>query len=554
MRRFQLALRPLVILLAVSICGCSTDEEPVARTQAPRPVSVIRLVESDPARSLAVTGLVGSWKTEEIGFEVSGRVQYVIEPETNVTGAASAGTTPQPLARLDVDRYETAVTSAKAQIEALLKQKKAAEIQQSQVLPAQRTGAVASQELAQADYDRAKEAFDKGAIAKSEMDQYVADLTTSKAKVAQLDATGEAQSAEISSLEAQIEQARAALQDAELDLKDCTLYAPFRGQIAKVHSIPGGTVQRGEKVVTVQMMDPMKVEFEVSAERARQMHYKDPLNVILTRADGANILEEGIIYTTDAVADPSTRTFTITLLIRNQQVPAIVPGDVDTDTLAKTRDIWACIRGIIDDSDDYYIEQTSIHRDDQGDYLWKIVEPAGNSERSRSPLLTVEKVRVTAGDQQTSFLGLWTFQNVTINESETFDIDRDRVIGKLDYPGGATELTGDTVLFEREQWQFRPGDLVRIDLNEGRMRPGVYVPIDAISESSGKHYVFVVEGSDAGSKVRKVDVSIFDGPNTRKRIEAVDGSSLAGRQIVQGGVHYLVDGESVNIASEVEGN
>ncbi|NQV27920.1 MAG: HlyD family efflux transporter periplasmic adaptor subunit [Rhodopirellula sp.] len=554
MHRFQLALHPSVFLLAAIICGCSRETESVAPAKAPRPVSVIRLMESDPARSLSVTGIVGSWKTEEIGFEVSGRVQYVIEPETNVMGTARNGTAAQPLARLDVARFETAVASANARIDALLKQKKAAEIQLGQVLPAQRTGAVAAQELAQADFDRAKEAFDKGAIAKSEQDQYVANLTTAKAKVAQLDATGEAQSAEIASLEAQIEEARAALQDAALDLKDCTLYAPFRGQIAKVHSIPGGTVQRGEKVVTVQMMDPMKVEFEVSAERVRQMHYKDPLNVILTRADGADLVEEGIIYTTDAVADPSTRTFTITLLIRNQQVPAIVPGDVDTDALAKTRDIWACIRGIIDDSDEYYVEQNAIHRDDQGDYLWKIIEPTGNSARSRGPLLTVKKVRVKSGDQRTNFLGLWTFRNVTINDSEEFDIERDRVIGKLVLPEGATELAGDTVLFEREQWQFRPGDLVRIDLNEGRMSRGVYVPIDAINESSGKHYVFVVDGSDASSKVRKTEVAIFDGPNTQKRIEPVDGTSLAGRQIVQGGVHYLVDGESVNVASEVEGN
>ena len=545
----------LFAVLTATLTGCSKEaESPVTREQAPRPVSVIKLQQSDPARSLAVTGTVGSWKTENIGFEVTGRVQYVIEPETNVSGAVSNATTRQPLASLDSARYETAVKSARAQIDALIKQKKAAEIQLSKVLPAQRSGAVASQDLAQADFDRAKEAYNKNAIAKSEFDQYVASLTTAQAKVAQLDATGEAQSADIASLEAQIEQAQAALQDAELDLKDCTLYAPFRGQIAKVHVIPGGTVQRGEQVVTVQMMDPMKVEFEVSAERVRQMHYKDPLDVVLTRADGADIIEEGIIYTTDAVADPSTRTFTITLLIRNQQVPAIVPGDVDTNSLARTRDIWACIRGIIDDSNDYYVEQNAIHRDDRGEYLWKIVEPAGNSARSRGPLLTVKKVRVTASEQRASFLGLWTFRNVAIDDSEAFDIDRDRVIGKLALPDGATELTGDTVLFEREQWQFRPGDLVRIDLNEGRMHRGVYAPIDAISEDSGKHFVFVVEGSGASSKVRKVEVSIFDGPNTHKRIEPIDGSSLSGQQIVLGGVHYLVEGEPVNIASEVESN
>jgi multidrug efflux pump subunit AcrA (membrane-fusion protein) len=548
-----------VCVLTVSLAmlgGCSKDSgEPVTQELAPRPVSVIRLTESDPARALAVTGMAGSWKTEKLGFEVSGRVQYVIEPETNVSDQAANDGTRQPLARLDPERYESAVTSATAQITTLEKQKIAAVIEEGKVLPAQQAAAVATQELAQADFNRADEAFKQNAIAKSEMDQYTANLATAKAKVAQLDATKEARSAEVASLDAQIQQAQAALKDAELDLKDCTLYAPFRGQIAEVQVIPGGTVQRGEPVITVQMMDPMKVEFEVSAERARQMHYKDTLDVVLARPDGSDIREEAIIYMTDAAADPSTRTFTITLLVRNRHVPAIVPDDVDTKSLAKTRDIWACISGIVDDSDDYFVEQNAIHRDDQGEYIWKIIDSGNGAGRSRGPLLNVEKIRVTAGTKTPSFLGLWTFREIAINNPATFDIATGRVLGKLDLPEGTTELTGDTALFEREQWLLRPGDMVGVDLSENRMPGGFYVPIDAINEQSGRYYVFVLDGSAASSKARQVEVSISDGPNTNKRIEAIGDQPLtAGMQIVLGGVHYLIDGEAVNVAAEVEVN
>lgn len=546
----------LLALLAATLAGCSTESDvPATREPSPRPVSVIRLQQSDPAKSLAMTGVVGSWKTEDLGFEVSGRVQYVIEPEINVSDQSGPDGNRQPLARLDPERYESAVTSAEAQIATLEKQKIAAVIEEGKVLPAQQAAAVAAQQLAQADFDRAEEAFKNNAIAKSEMDQYTANLSTATAKVAQLDATKEAKSAEIASLDAQVEQAQAALKDAQLDLKDCTLYAPFRGQIAEVHIIPGGTVQRGESVVTVQMMDPMKVEFEVSAERARQMHYKDSLDVILALPDGTEVREEAIVYMTDAVADPSTRTFTITLLVRNRQIPAIVSDDVDTESLAKTRDIWACISGIVDDSDDYFIEQNAIHKDDQGEYIWKVVEPVDRGGRSRGPLLKVEKVRVTAGNQTPSFLGLWTFREITIDDPSTFDLETSRVIGKLDLPEGTTELTGDTVLFEREQWLLRPGDLAGVDLSAGRLPGGFYVPIDAINEQSGRHYIFVVDGSTGSSKARRVGVSISDGPNTHKRIEAIGDQPLTeGMQIVLGGVHYLVDGEAVNVAAEVESN
>lgn len=539
-------------VLLVALAGCSKEAEPITRERAPRPVSVIKLRQSDPARSLAVTGVVGSWKTEDIGFEVSGRVQYVIEPELNVSAQIDEDGDQQPLARIDSERYESAVTSAQAQITTLQKQRIAAVIEESKVLPAQQAAAVAERQLAQADFDRAKEAFDKNAIAKSELDQYTANLTTAQAKVAQLDATKESRTADIASLDAQIQQAQATLKDAELNLKDCTLYAPFRAQIAEVHVLPGGTVQRGEPVLTVQMMDPMKVEFEVSAERARQMHYKDSLDVILTRPDGTTVREEALIYMTDAAADPSTRTFTITLLVRNRHVSAIVPGDVEASSLAKTRDLWKCISGIIDESDDYFIEQNAIRKDEQGEYLWKVIDTAEG--RSRGPVFKVEKVRVTSGTKTPGFLGLWKFRDLVVDDPSTFDITQDRVIGKLDLPDGMTEFAGDTVLFEREQWLLRPGDLAKVDLVDSRMPRGFYVPIDAINEKSGKHYVFVVEG-DAAKKVRKVEVAIADGPNTLKRIASVGGQELSdGSQIVLGGVHYLVDGETVNVAAEVEGD
>jgi hypothetical protein len=81
------------------------------------------------------------------------------------------------------------------------------------------------------------------------------------------------------------------------------------------------------------------------------------------------------------------------------------------------------------------------------------------------------------------------------------------------------------------------------------------VPINAIAESSGKNFVFAVDAGDSGSKVRRVEVKTSDGPNTQKRIQAVGDHPLSpGTRIVLGGVHYLTDGEAVNVASEVGTN
>jgi len=164
--------------------------------------------------------------------------------------------------------------------------------------------------------------------------------------------------------------------------------------------------------------------------------------------------------------------------------------------------------------------------------------------------LEVEKVLVTSSGKTASFLGLWAFQDVASVDPDSLVPGRDRILGKLELPQGVTEFTGGTALFEREQWLLRPGDLVGVDLNPVPMPAGFYVPIDAIAESSGKNFVFVVDGE---GKVRKVEVSTARGLNTTKRIQPVGEESLSeGDRIVLGGVHYLTDGESVNVASEVE--
>jgi len=546
----------LLPLLALVFTGCSGSPDPqTERKPAPRPVSVLTLEQTDPTRSFAVTGTVGSWKTEDIGFEVNGRVQYVIEPETNVAGPGDSEQDPAPLAWIDPTKYESAVESAAAQIAVLRKQKEAAVIEWEKVLPAQQDAAKAAQVLADADFQRAKALLDKDAIAKAEYDQYVAQKASAEAKVAQLVATTEAKAAEVTSIEAQIDQAIADEKDVARDLKDCRLTAPFRGQIAEVHVIPGGSVERGEPVITLQMMGPVKVEFEVSAERVRQIAYKESLNIILAQPDGTDIREEGVIYQTDTTADPSTRTFTITVLVRNRLIPTEVPDTVDETTLVKTRDIWKFLRGIVDESGAYYVEQHAIQSDGEGDFVWKILDDRDGARRARGPLFGVEKVRVTAGERLKPFLEAWRFRDVVVGEDADFDPEQDRVLGKLVMPPGVTEFSGGKVLFEREQWLMRPGDLVGVDLNDSRMPQGFYVPIDAISEKSGKYYVFAVDRNDGGSKVRQVEVTVYDGPNAQKRIEATgDGQLSAGAQIVLGGVHYLTNGEAVNVASEVEGN
>ena len=73
-------------------------------------------------------------------FEVGGRVEFVVEPETDIAGqmydkdgnVLSDGTL---LARLDPTRFELAVESAGAQVTVAERQLEAAQIEYEQVIP-----------------------------------------------------------------------------------------------------------------------------------------------------------------------------------------------------------------------------------------------------------------------------------------------------------------------------------------------------------------------------------------------------------------------------------
>jgi len=192
-----------------------------------------------------------------------------------------------------------------------------------------------------------------------------------------------------------------------------------------------------------------------------------------------------------------------------------------------------------------FVEAKAIHGDDGNYHVWKIT----NWEQvvaKETAVLNVTKVRVIPGDMRVDWLGLWTFRNVAIVAGETFDVDSDLVVGALDT---TVPFTGSQILLDRQHWQLRPGDLVGVDLYGGHLEPGFYVPMDAIRSAGDERYVFEV----SDGRAKRVSVEVSEGPNTLKRIVATGNETLAeGMQLVAGGVHYLTDGEAVNVVEEVQ--
>ena len=297
----------ILAVLCASVIGCKSKQSEV-ETKSARPVSVLTLLKTDPGRFDRYTGAVASWKTDKLGFEVAGRVEFVVEPESDIIGRlseadASGSNSGTVLARLDPTRYKLGVESAKAQIATAQKQREAAQIEFDRVIPAQLDAANAQTDLAKIEVQRNERLMAQNAGSQRDLDMVRAKFAEAEANVKQVQATREAKAAEVASIEASILELEEALREAERDLADCRLQWSVPGQVAEVHVIAGSYVERGDPVVTVQMMHPIKVEFEVSASTAQNLNHREQVRIYVPQPDGSILQQVAVIY----MIDPSRR-------------------------------------------------------------------------------------------------------------------------------------------------------------------------------------------------------------------------------------------------------
>jgi len=76
---------PLILAGIFILAGCG-KKDAIVTVPNPRPVNAIELSEINPVKPLLLTGSVMSWKEQDISFEVSGRVEWIVEMGTNLEG------------------------------------------------------------------------------------------------------------------------------------------------------------------------------------------------------------------------------------------------------------------------------------------------------------------------------------------------------------------------------------------------------------------------------------------------------------------------------------
>ena len=551
LRRNRYAGLALLAILVAAVTGCNSPQTAELDQPLPRPVSYTTLKQQNPSRLAQVTGSVESWKQELVGFQVEGRVHYVREAGTNVNGrivndtsqVLEAGTL---MATLDNERYRLRVEEAQDRVAQLQAEAQVIRTDIERAIPSELKAAQAEHERARKEYQRQRALGKKQYVSQSVVDAARTRFRQAQARLEGLQAKKGEQEARLASIGAQVEEAKDAARLATVDLEDTKLYAPFNGQISKAHVRPGGHVERGQPVVSVQMMDPMKVEIAVSPEVDRQVHYNDVMKVYVR---GAKEPLDGWVWHKDTVADATTRTFMVTLMVRNRQVDVNPPPELEVKQFVRTPTLWNLEAQGDDGRAPFFTNEETLHQDKEGYFVWKaqgltIADLAGDF----NPIFRVKKVRVTPSDRYLQFLEIFTYRELT---------DLGGLNPKTDLLAGALPddvKDGDTVFLSRKQWQLRPGQLVRVDLHQGQMPEGFYVPSQSVVEDAAGHYVYVVQ-DEANGEQRATKVTVRLGPSfgAFQAIEpTTDGQLAAGMKLIVDGTHYVRDGEPINAFEEVE--
>ncbi len=572
-------------VLTLTLAGCDNLQGTPESVSEPRPVTIMRLRERDFARETRLTGSVGLYREEKIGFEVNGRLLSVLDLGREVTGPAYDERSTQVrqgdvIARLDDKRYRFRVRALEARLRSVGKELEAQQIAVDKVAPANLKTAQANlrvadteistagkrieeaqfektraekdlarqQKLMRTNAGRQKGLDDARAVfdsAGSRVEQFKARLQARRQALEARRAAVSVARANISLKRAQLEskQGRIAelqekLEEAREDLNDTILRAPFTGRITAIHAVQGAVVSAGSAVATLSLLDPIQIQLEVSADTDRRIRTgdkawlfpKDPID-----PDGARLSINAVVFEKGSVANPKTRTFRITLMTRNERrkIEHLVP---ETKGLPLVEDFLPVARRFKGEPGPLFVPVDSVYVENGRTYVLRLPDIGFQSGSARGAVgkHIPEKIKVSMGNE---YMGVikWNFRSLadpgSLKEGDFLVLNPKK-----------EHLAG--LAIGRAQWLLRPGELVPVKFAMDATPRGFYVPTNAITKIAGESIIFSV----ADGRAKKVRVSVHDIQGEYQRIE---GSALrSGMPVVVSGVHYVSDGQRVSVLTE----
>lgn len=212
----------------------------------------------------------------------------------------------------------------------------------------------AAAELASTVYERDKAQLAAEVISKAQVDTDAGDLKSKRAQVAQ----------------------QAAL------VAKKTIRAPFAGKLGISTVNPGQYLNAGDKLVTLQQIDPIYIDFNLPQQQLPQISIGQKVALLVDAYKGATF--EGKVNAINPKVDANTRNVQIEATVPNAR-RQLLPG------------MFATVKVNSGDEQRYLtLPQTAITYNPYGDTVF-VVKPSDKKDEKGNPILTAQQVFVTTG-------------------------------------------------------------------------------------------------------------------------------------------------------------
>ena len=369
----------LLAAVGLSLAGCG--EETVVAEPPVRPVKTVVLGESTATGGRVFPGTLRAAERAQLSFRVSGPlVQFPVTEGMRVEKG-------QLLAQIDPRDFETVVRNIEAEIAALRAERRAMErARPEDIRRLQANLAAANARLleARATFRRYQRLYENGNVSKAEYDQRraardVAEAEAQAAEEALQVALKGARPEDIEAMDARIRAAQARLQQAQNDLEDTTLRAPYAGIVAEKFVENFEFVQAQEPVLSLQNIEVMELvaqipETVVAKWRAASL---PRFYASFPALPGARVPATATEIA--AEADPVTRTYSVIFQVR-QPAEGLVLAGMTGEVHVATEDTAAA---------GFTVPVAAVFTDENGDSCVWVLDKS---------TMTVRKAKVRVGE------------------------------------------------------------------------------------------------------------------------------------------------------------
>ena len=266
------------------------------------------------------------------------------------------------------------------------------------------------------------------------------------------------------------------LSKAETNLKRCTIYPKFTGQVDEVYYAPGTALDKFKDVVKVTMMNPMAIDLTLPLALVNNLGIENEIQVF----DAGSKKPVKALLSKNPI-NPSD----LNLIVTNKLIPSkeLTPEQKKLKIVHKVLFVvnaYIPKKSFISDKKTVpplAVPVSSIKQDKKGFYVWKGVNQ--NPLVINKPLRTqfkIEKVYIKLGNifRYVSFVKGYGNHFRSIAKTDKI-LKGDMLI----VDAGENLIDGTEIVYQQLHWRFTVNEKVKITMS-GLNKPGFYVPFTSI--------------------------------------------------------------------------